>query len=391
LLQKKHYFYVNAKSQKMSLQTYRKNLMHWGLSIGFLLSSVVLWGQNAAVPQFKIQEVTYDTVQLKKIVTELDRFTVQPSIADAEKILTDIIDSDTSLGRHLYTFTCLAGHLNDAFSISLRKKFNARVHQLADSNESDWYLQDEENEEFLPVEDIWTDERQYNFRCLDLDQDKTIDIILMSQVYFGPSPGLVFYGLSEGRYRYLYDCSGILFSIEKNEQHTYLRFSVTIIDPSECNILSSIKYDHLKKNACLESKIYLAQQTSIPKALKPLQLFETLDSVYLRWAPKINNTEVELSSDGYPVDISSTRCLMGNVVAVFPRSATGYVLSTKGKWAFVVFNGNTKHLRCSLQHGLDDQYYDLEGKWHIRPHPAQYWCGWVETNTLKIVSNKGEE
>jgi hypothetical protein len=344
-------------------------------------------GQNITAPDLSFELKNLDSLSEVMIAKELEKYTVQPSIAEQKEILNAVLDHDTAFDRRYMFFGVLASYFTDAFDVELRKKYNLLIQQNIDSSNWEWVSVPEDTGEISIFNNEYDMGGEYAFRCLDFNSDQVTDMILFNQVYFGPSPGLVFYGRQGDLYKYLFDCSGGIYSFEKKNNKIYLRFVVYIIESSETEILANMVFDLNTGNAGIESKIYYASQTEIPEKQDAPASFVVSDSVYLRTAPKKNDkiNKDALFYDGKYIYAQETGTLFGNVVAVFPENAGGYVLASTKKWAFVIFDSKTPFLRSSLYHGLDNNYYDRDRQVTIQcVIPMQYWCGWIEKKYIRM-------
>lgn len=340
-------------------------------------------GQSTLTPDFLFHLTPWDSLRDVGIRNKIDEYTVQPTLAQKKKILSSILDSDTNFNVYHSNYLLLALHFMDGFEPATIEKYNKLVKQNLDSIEWHYSVFDEYSNEYLHLEKEW-DELPFpvnSYRCLDFDKDDEIDIILLNQVYFGPSRGIVFFGKQGEIYRYLFDWSGCIFSIENKNGEIAFRYSAYTIDPSETEVYATIVYDFKTKSSCLESKLYFASQTVLPDSMDQPALFEIADSVYLRFSPDKNDTLSGRDSWG---DIILTYTIFGNVVAQFPKSASGYVLDIQGEWAFVAFSSKVLFMKSSLHHGMEPGKTDKN--WVRTPeiHPAQYWCGWIEKKYLLL-------
>jgi hypothetical protein len=347
----------------------------------FALLTALLSAQTGSAPSFRFLHENQDAPKDKRILADLKKWTVQPTMAQKKEILDSMLAAD--LRPRL--FLTAARHLSEAVDKEMRRQFNAKIKTLADKDEYKAYALDENGSGDDFFSDEWTEDQAgatYDFRCLDLDADKRIDLIVFSQVYFGPSPGLVFYGWNGTAYAYLFDCSGAIGRIERLGDRLYFRYVVTIIDPSETEILASIAYDFKSKTCALESKLYYAQKTRFPKALRRPEPFKLSAAAVLRVDPKIDNTENKKDANGY-YNYETTRTLYGNAVAEMPRSAGGFILAREGAWAYAAFSTKVMPADHSLHHGMEPGTYDEKTSvFTPTAMPCQYFCGWIENKSV---------
>ena len=264
-----------------------------------------------------------------------------------------------------------------------RQAYNAKIKTLLDEeNYKTQALDEDASNEDLSSNETPEDPATstYAFRCLDLDGDQRIDLLVFNQVYFGPSPGLVFYGWNGSAYTYLFDCSGAIGQLERIGDKLYFRFVVTIIDPPEAEILASITYDFKTKTCALESKLYYAQKTQLPKSFNQPQPFALESAAVLRTDPKKNDTPLKTNADGIS-DYETTRTLYGNAVAELPPATRGFVLARDGHWAFVACSTKVLPTRHSLHHGMEPTIPDPKNQDPAPLYlPCQYFCGWIKSN-----------
>jgi len=361
-----------------------------------VICSGELFGQSSRTPDFKfLKTFDYnkinDSVRKNEIENILQKYTIKPTFDQQKKILNELILDDSAFSGSYEFYAVIASHFYKAFDIGLRKKYNKIVKNTVDTNFVKDYIIPENRDSFFFGNFELTDSLypEHAFRCLDFNNDGIVDMILLPQGYFGPSLGLVFYGKQEKDFTYLYDCAGDIESIEKKNDKLYIRYIVPIIDPQEPYVFVTIAFDYKQKNCNLDSKLYYAQQTVIPELIQKPILFETNDSVYLRWSPQINSKMHIKDQYDLNTDDSLTSTLFGNVVAQFPRSAEGYVLAYDNNWAFVAFNSKVLYTQSTLHHGMDNTVGDIMNGWSTYITPEQYWCGWIEKKYLNFKSGKG--
>jgi hypothetical protein len=340
-----------------------------------------LSAQTGPSPSFRFLRENQDAPKDKHILADLKKWTVPPTLVQKKEILKSLLAGDL---RPRFFLTA-AKHMSESVDKEMRREFNARIKTLVDADDYKAYALDENGSGNHFFSDEWTEDpagAAYDFRCLDLDADKRIDLIVFSQVYFGPSPGLVFYGWNGSTYSYLFDCSGAIGRIERLGDKLYFRYVVTIIDPSETEILASLVYDFKAKACSLESKLYYAQKTRFPKALIRPEPFELSAAAVLRVDPRIDNTENKKDANGYD-NYETTRTLNGNVVAEMPRSAGGFILAREGAWAFAAFSTRVMPTDHSLHHGMEPGTFDKQTAAFTPTYmPTQYFCGWIESKFL---------
>jgi hypothetical protein len=214
------------------------------------------------------------------------------------------------------------------------------------------------------------------FICFDFDKDGKPDMFSFPKVYFGPSLGLAFYGRVNGKFQYLFDNSGWIAEIKDNKDRILMRYVMPIIDVSETYILHNIVYDKKTHTLSIDSKVFYAQQTKIPKIQDVPVAFKTNDSVYLRYSPVINDS---VNKDEQSYWLTGTRMLFGNVDAVYPKESSGYIFYKDKDWAFVAFNPESEFIRSSLKHGMDEFVPNYFSKKYVKP----YLCGWIPVNKIR--------
>ena len=351
-----------------------------------LILQCLLFGQNKDVPDFKFFQIDHNNKNSfpseNEITKELNKFSIQPTIVQQKEILSNLFLDDSAFSGCNEDYRIIAAHFIKAFDISLRKKYNKITSKVLDSNYIKDYIVPEDNDSISSMKGEIMDSKfspEYAFRSLDFNSDSKIDMILFGKGYFGPSAGLAFYGTQGNSFRYLFDCSGEIESIEKKNGKMYIRFILPIIDSPEPQVFVTIVFDYKTKSCFLESKLYYAQHTVIPILIQTPQLFDTYDSVYLRWSPEINNKPYN-----YDWHDSLPYTLFGNAVAQFPKSAEGYILAYKNDFAFVAFDSKVMYMQSTLHHGLDNTTSDFMGGSTASAMPEQYWCGWIEKKYINI-------
>ena len=341
----------------------------------------VLIGQVRTAPSFRFLRENQAAPKDKAVLGELKRYTVRPTREQESEILKSLVRQKIKPTF----FLSVARHFANAFDGDLRTEYNRRIKADLDDDEFKIYEVDEGGGKIdFPTDETEEDPRSsaYAFRCLDFDGDRRIDLIVFNQVYFGPSPGLVFFGRTGDEYVYLFDCSGSVARIERTGDKLYFRYVVTIIDPPETEILASIAYDFKTKTCVLDSKLYYAQQTRFPKPAAAPEPFEVQDKAILRVSPAVDDAPNRKDAYGYE-DFKVTRTLYGNAVAEFPKSAGGYIVAREKEWAFVAFDTRIPPTDVSLRHGLEPGQYDKTTEtWTPIYVPNQYFCGWIEAKGI---------
>ena len=347
----------------------------------FLALAGVLIGQTKTVPSFRFLRENSNGLKDPAVLRELKRCTVRPTREQETEILKSMLRQEINPSF----FEAVAKHCADAFDKDMRAEYNRRIKASLDDDDVKAYTVDESGgkDDFISND---TNEdpasSTYAFRCLDFDGDKKIDLVIFNQVYFGPSPGLVFYGRSGDGFVYLFDCSGAIAKIERLGDRLYFRFVVSIIDPSETEILASIAYDFKTKTSVLDSKLYYAQQTRFPRMMAAPEPFELQEKATLRFSPAIDDTPNRKDANGYEV-FAATRTLYGNAVAEYPKSAGGYIIARDKGWAFVAFDARIRPVANSLYHGMEPGRYDKKTEtWTPIHPPCEYYCGWIEVKDL---------
>ena len=342
-----------------------------------------LSGQSAAAPSFRFFRPEYDP-KIPAVLAELKHRTVQATAARQHEILQSLFDG----GLQPNLFLGAAKNMRGAFDKALRTAYMDRIRKELDADELDNLKVDVDSDKtdfYYDDTDVSAADSTIAFRLLDMDGDGTIDLVIFNQVYFGPSSGLVFCGWDGRNFKYLFDCSGVIRTIERIGGRIYIRYAVTIIDESEAEILASMAYDIKAKTWSLESKTYYPQKMRFPKAMGRPERFELSAPAVLRVEPKIDNVPLKKDADGY-YNYETTRTLYGNAVAEYPLSAGGYVLAVENNWAFVAFDTKMAATENSLHHGMEPTTYDKKTEVSTPIiMPCQYFCGWIETKFVKRI------
>jgi predicted DNA-binding ArsR family transcriptional regulator len=203
---------------------------------------------------------------------------------------------------------------------------------------------------------------------LDFDQNQTPDVICIPQVHFGPSIGYEVFAKKDGRWQSVFDYSGSFEGLEKTDNQIVIRYLVTIIEPTETEILLSVVLEKKDSNWVLKDllKQYYASQTKKPaKFLTKFESFTAKSSTILRTHPLIKDTG--MAGQSAMISAEMTKTLVGNQVGVFPKGSKALVLAKEKGWAFVAFLPNSKPQKNSLEHGMDRES-------NINP----YYCGWIQ-------------
>ncbi len=340
------------------------------------------FAQTDNVPSFRFYKNSWDSIRDKQMANVLEINTVAPSAKQQREILEKLLNKEM-IPRFFLVF---ANHFSSELTLKMRKKYNELTKQLVDTNELSYYLIPETNDSLKFTTNETADASRnsiYSFRCLDFDSDGTIDLILFNQVYFGPSAGLVFYGRQDSTYNHLYDCSGSVAAIEKKAGKIYLRYTVSILAQQETEVQATVVFDMKTKSTYLDSKLYFAQQTLIPKQFIKPQLFTTKKSVFLRFSPTENNKANVADEYGTYNDVV-THTLFGNAVGEFIKESEGYIMAYQKEWAFVAFNSKVEYKQMSLAHGLEPNKTVSDNVYQPILHPKLYFCGWVEKKYLKM-------
>lgn len=222
-----------------------------------------------------------------------------------------------------------------------------------------------------------------SFWVLDFDQDKTVDLIMLHNTYFGPSPGYFYYFNNKGKFEYVFDNAGDLFVIKQQNQHTVLQHVIPVIDLSETKVIQTFEYHHEKQAYTWAPKLYYASQTKLPpQLLKKPKLVSMHTNVAVRTNKVMDNKPLKQTKPSEVNEVKTTQTLRGNVVATYAAGAKAYVLANQGDWLFVAFVPHTSLLKTSLRHGMDEGY---DPKTYKTTGPAikPYICGWILKKSLK--------
>lgn len=222
-----------------------------------------------------------------------------------------------------------------------------------------------------------------SFWVLDFDQDKTVDLIMLHNTYFGPSPGYYYYFNNKGKFEYVFNNAGDLFVINQQNKRTVLQHVIPVIDQSETEIIQTFEYHHKKQTYAWAPKLYYASQTKLPpQLLKKPKLVSMKAKVAVRTDKVMDNRPVKQIKPGEASDLETTKTLRGNVVATYAVGAQAYVLANQGDWLFVAFLPHTLLLKTSLRHGMDEGY-DPKTYKATGPEIKPYICGWILKKSLK--------
>ncbi len=231
-----------------------------------------------------------------------------------------------------------------------------------------------------PTQDQNPRERPY--WLLDFNGDKVIDLVLVLNVYFGPTYGYYFYFRHQGKFKYAFDNSGDFELIRHEGKRTILQYAIPIIDTPETQIVQTFVYDHRRQTYEASPKLYYASQTKIPSPLmRRPRLLSLRKASPLRHSPKVDNTPAKKLKVGEYHDYKATKTLWGNVVAKYGKGAKAYLLAKRKGWAFVAFLPNSKLIKTSLRHGMDEGYDSKTGK-PLPPAISPYICGWLPLRLL---------
>ncbi|OJJ22885.1 hypothetical protein BKI52_00610 [marine bacterium AO1-C] len=217
---------------------------------------------------------------------------------------------------------------------------------------------------------------------LDFNQDRKPDIVMLYNVYFGPSPGyLYFFRKADGTYEYLLDGMGEIYVLLSNKKRTVIQHDLGTIEGSESEIVRTIDINHQKQTYKLVPKLYFASETPFPKSIdQNPKLMRVKRLTNLRFSPEVKDTLTEKDKPGEYID--NTKTLKGNIIAKYKAGAQAYYLATKGDWTFVAFLPNTTLIKTSLRHGMDEDFDSKTGK-ATGPRVKPYICGWVPSKVFK--------
>ena len=207
------------------------------------------------------------------------------------------------------------------------------------------------------------------YYLLDLNKDGEIDLILIANGYFGPTPGFIFLGRDGGRFRYLFDNSGRIVRIEHSGKMTAVRYAYFIIDPSECNVLQTILVDHKTGRGVLGAHQYIASQTASPGRFTSEERKSFAGPVLLRHSAPFSPPVKQMQG---------THVMRGDIIAKFPATEA-VVLKRKSGWAFVAISVNRAGVETSMHHGMDKVQFDYDKKRTKFPlsRITTWLCGWV--------------
>ncbi|MCU0436806.1 MAG: hypothetical protein MUC49_02765 [Raineya sp.] len=203
---------------------------------------------------------------------------------------------------------------------------------------------------------------------LDFDQNQTPDIICIPQVHFGPSIGYEVFAKKDNKWQSVFDYSGSFEGLEKTENQIVIRYLITLIEPTETEILFSVVLEKKDNNWVFKDflKQYYASQTKKPvKFLPKFESFTAKSNTILRTHPLIKDTG--MAGHSAMISAEMTKTIVGNQVGVFPKDSKALIMAKEKGWAFVAFLPNSKPTKNSLEHGMD-----RESK--ISP----YYCGWIQ-------------
>lgn len=232
-----------------------------------------------------------------------------------------------------------------------------------------------------PNKDEYMDDPLY--WVFDFNQDKTVDLVLIFNTYFGPTSGYYFYFNNKGKFEYAYDNSGDILFIKNTRKRTILQYVIPVIDNQETQIIQTFVYNHARQTYLTSPKVYYASQTVLPdKLIKKPKLIKLKQASEVRFSPKTDNTPVKQAKPDEYIEYKATKTLKGNVVASYDKGAKGYLLATKEGWGFVAFLPDTKLIKTSLRHGMDEGYNEKTNK-ITKPEVLPYICGWVPGRSFR--------
>jgi hypothetical protein len=203
---------------------------------------------------------------------------------------------------------------------------------------------------------------------IDFDKNQTPDMICIPQVHFGPSIGYELFVKKNNHWQSVFDYSGSFEALEQTENLVVIRYLVTIIEPTETEILLNVILEKKGNQWVLKDflKQYYASQTQKPsKFLDNFEPFATKSNTILRTHPTVRDTG--MAGHSAMMSAEMTKTLVGNQVGVFPKGSKALIMAKEKGWAFVAFLPNSKSLKNSLEHGID-----RESK--MKP----YYCGWIQ-------------
>lgn len=302
----------------------------------------------------------YDEKSQPAIETEMYKYHIEPDTEQMKSVLKVLMSQEIPL-HYIYSF--------------IRRFPKACDQSMFDQLISKWEA-DMKMEEIVPYED-W-DEVYYKFICFDFNKDKQVDLILMPEFFFGPSFGLVCFGLVEGNFKKMFDKAGYVVKFEKRGDEIILQYEITIIEESETNVLETLVYDLKKNQLSQHSKLYYANDTRLPQKIENQGRFVLKKDAALRADTKIFNKE--FPEDWFYVSGRGSKKICGNVVALYPAGAEGHILAKDKGFVFVAFKPESTFSECSLRHGMESN--DIE---NYEPNPKPFICGWVKNSDLKRI------
>ncbi len=316
--------------------------------------------------QIYINFAKYEESKQPAIKAELKKYAIKTGLEQQKEVLSGLLRPEIKC----WHFTIFASYFQKAFNAVMLEKSKSIWADLADW---DWELTDF---------DKMFNEGYYDFQALDFDKNGKADLFLIPSIFFGPSFGLIAYGYIDGKISHLFDKAGYIVTLKKEGKNIILQFETTIIEDTETNVLETVIFNLNNKKLRYDNKLYYATQCELPKTSKIL-FFETTDSICLRSDKTVNDSI--RGEEWYNYGGLGTKTLRGNVLALCPKNANGYLIAEENNYAFVAMSPETPFIASSMQHGMENSRFDEElNEMIFEPNPKPYLCGWVEKKYLKL-------
>jgi hypothetical protein len=351
------------------------------LPAGLLLAASLLGGAESQVPVSpdlafvrypKYGETNFDPPPT--VLRRIEKAGLKMSAARAKELLQRLLE-DRMPASDLLDF---ARGLRLDVSPAQRQELISREKAASQDPETMAMIVGEVASYDVAIEAVVSENPLYRVRVLDWSASGQADLVLIPDVYYGPSNGFKFYGRRGDHIEYLGEHSGDIRRIDENPSKVLLRLLVSILDPSETGVLLNIRFDRRQPSWAM-TREYYAQQTEIPARPGAPRAMKTLRAAELRTGPRADDGPAHIGTD----DHFQTTTLKGNIVARIPTSAAGFVYALSGEWAFAAFGPGMTPLETSLYHDLDHTLDMKRAARGASPIPT-YLCGWVRRDALAM-------
>ncbi|MDH5681257.1 MAG: hypothetical protein OEZ36_06705 [Spirochaetota bacterium] len=188
-------------------------------------------------------------------------------------------------------------------------------------------------------------------KVLDIDRDNVPDMIIIPNVYFGPSPGditLIRNGPSD--YTQYYSIAGEMrFILRKPQGDTLFYYNCYTIESESEPLILYISYYHKKFRAFSLQKTYYFPGLTLPKMTRKPVATILKSPGDLRYSPKADNSP-STKKNSVSGKVFTIR---GNVFARLKGNAKAYIIARQGRWQFVAVDSRYI-LNTTLYHGMDE-------------------------------------